>query len=671
MSSPAKIVLSQETPCELPPGYWVAPFPDGSSGGGSGSGAAATSSAHLILSPIRLGVVVGPSGLVPVHDLLDARAYLACVADAAGRVHQWTELWVQETDGIDATPLAYRQGLTNAALDARWSQRSAMLEALGPGGLLRTGWEASHPGPLFVDVHKKQVVQPRHESGAWGLCTDDAFLSTLGLPAYSTSTQRVLVVRTMGERSPIVPANRQAGSEGPASLAKVLGLPDALPLNPAGGLMMARPLSPLSVEEYLNALAGTLSDQSAYGDGALKGFAEAMSARDDSGGLGGFWSPAAGTLFLGRPQRTSRLTEVFYLKLRLLADMASSIRRVIAQTQTPFLNLSLDSFRVSLGLNAGGNSGNALPFLWTSRAVLRDCGEALRLPIKQTNEAYFMTPGAATPSIYSPAGLNKALSGRGLMRIRRVVTEGGLTTLEATLNTTERLGSGRNDLLWVHFSVGGERFDLYGIADESRGMAASEVRFHTIAHELGGRASALKAAEGIPIQDASFELIPMISSPCDLYSLGVMAIRVLLVNDGNTLPVALDECMSLAYEAGGGEDAATLEERIARLMEKDARWSDSLGPQRLLPSADGAGRVFEALPPELWSRALAMIVRMLPGIGPESRCRDLGDAPAGALQKVFDRAEKDLNDLLVRTLGLVVNDQPLNRELRSVLAGIR
>jgi len=67
-----------------------------------------------------------------------------------------------------------------------------------------------------------------------------------------------------------------------------------------------------------------------------------------------------------------------------------------------------------------------------------------------------------------------------------------------------------------------------------------------------------------------YEIWPLLSSPCDLFSLGVVAVRVLLANASTNLPVILDETLSLARLFGkqpATEDG--LAPALWSLLEKD------------------------------------------------------------------------------------------------------
>jgi hypothetical protein len=169
---------------------------------------------------------------------------------------------------------------------------------------------------------------------------------------------------------------------------------------------------------------------------------------------------------------------------------------------------------------------------------------------------------------------------------------------------------------------------------------------------------------------ATFEVIPILGSPVDLYSLGVLATRLLLVNGEASLPVAMDEILSLAREVANQHDPQSpLGLRVRAIVESDPRWMLALGPHRLVWEGLTAEQASEMVPPDLWADVLAMIVAMFPGIGPDSAARDYGDAPAGAQHRVFDRAIADLDRLLLRTRSLIVIDWRYNREIHSVIRG--
>ncbi len=93
----------------------------------------------------------------------------------------------------------------------------------------------------------------------------------------------------------------------------------------------------------------------------------------------------------------------------------------------------------------------------------------------------------------------------------------------------------------------------------------------------------------------------------------------------------------------------------------------SLGPHRLIREAVEPKDALQLLPSELWFDTLATIVRLFPGIGPDSICRDYGDVPSLALETVFNRPLEELEKLLVRSRSLIVIDWGANREIHSAI----
>ena len=72
-------------------------------------------------------------------------------------------------------------------------------------------------------------------------------------------------------------------------------------------------------------------------------------------------------------------------------------------------------------------------------------------------------------------------------------------------------------------------------------------------------------------------------------------------------------------------------------------------------------------PAELWHETLGTIVRLFPGLGPDSVCKDFGDVPSLALETVFNKPLEELEKLLVRSRSLLFIDWNANREVHSVI----
>jgi hypothetical protein len=154
-----------------------------------------------------------------------------------------------------------------------------------------------------------------------------------------------------------------------------------------------------------------------------------------------------------------------------------------------------------------------------------------------------------------------------------------------------------------------------------------------------------------------------------MYSLAVIATRILLVNGENTLAIALDEILSLARQISTEKDAP-FPAQLQDVIERDPRWSESLGPHRLTFDPEMRARAAYVVPPELWWQALGLIVRLFPSVGPASFCRDFGDAPPQALEKIFEEPIADLARLQLRSRSLVVPDWNQNLEIHDAIYAV-
>ena len=620
-------------------------------------------------APLRLCVLVRRQAepvagqLVVLRDTMDARVLLGCLLDAGGQVHQWLELWVQDLAGLTSTAIVCREALSNDVLDRRWAQRFASFVETDGAGVIHTGWETNHPAPTFLDVSAGRPIHPvEAESGLpWALCRDDALLSAKGLPPYSSSLHRYLHLAELGSESPFVPLREDAPRN---ESCRDMELPttgdeELIPFNAGGGLMLVRTHGPIGLEAFCELLGGAEWTGLLHGRSPVQ--LDASTAALDKAAT---TTAAEGRLFLGPHGRAGRFVETFHLKLRMFADAVTQVRHAVAQQDRPVLDLTADSFQVRLG-----PLGQALPFLWTAHSALANTGDAIHLPIEGSDVQYYLRAGAAAMSIYYPASASP-VQGRGTVRIRQFLTDArDRTVLEGTFATQERLDVTPNDLVWTRLNVASQRVDLYARLEKAAAMAAGEWRFRTISQAFSPEVlAALKQAEGVPIPNALFDVVPLLSSPCDLYALGVLGVRLLLVDEQTSLPIALDETFSLARQAAAEYDESVpLGERISRLFEQDKRWPASLGPGRLTREEIPPQEAFDLIPAELWYDTLGLLIGLFPGIGPDSQCADFGDAPAGGLHRIFDPVIEGLDTLLLRTRSLIVIDWRFNRQVHSAI----
>ena len=621
------------------------------------------------VAPLRIALVTrsAPAPGTPLlllRESIDASIYLGCLIDASGDPKTWLEIWVQNVDHMAQGFQAQLEALSNSIIDRRWSARLESFRTLHRSALIETGWETVHPLPAFIDAKTEKLIHPIDPatSRPFVLCTQDEPLASAGLPAYTASLHRYLWNGPGIEAPVFVAATSQAPTPSgvkPASEA----FPEWLPFNPAGGFLLVRSLCPLKLADFADVLAGK----------SWSGFSSAGASFD----LGGAYSQLEDAdrivqqgahLFAGRDGGAGQLREVFHLKMNLILQVLVQIREAIRSQQLPMLNLSTESFRVGLS-----ETGVGLPFFWTTRVELVESSAGVALPIPTSDLRYFIPPEIPGPSVYRPQTLSALTVGEGELRIRKVLDPGpeGIC-IEATLATDERLAIAGSDLVHIRLSLPIGRVDLYGYADESAALAKGETRIRTLPQKLPDSVmTALGQATGTPIRTAHFEILPVLASPCDMYAAGVVAARILLVDEENTLSVAVDELLSLAQQLATQYDhERPFAERLSAIVDADPRWALALGPHRLIANPGMREMAPRIIPTDLWRDTIGVILRLFPGSGPDSFCRDFGDAPPLALDAIFEKPLAELELLQVRTRSLVVTDWDQNVEIREAIAKV-
>jgi hypothetical protein len=509
-------------PAHFPAGYRAVPL------GNRDATAALRLCVVVCDPPDRAG---GP--FVLLRGLVDASVYLGCMVDAGGNAHSWVELWVQNAASLRARYPAPESLFCNKVLDDQWARRAETFRRLDPDAFIVTGWETAHPPPIFFDKNLGAPVQPNGSTAgdAWELCTDDALLESAGLPPYGASLSRYLYQRGAGRATRFVPVS-PAAPENEKTQPLSEAAPELVPFNPGAGRMMVREFSPLGCEEWIDLLGGKPWRGVGHGEKAFRPAGIYRTLQDLSAIQSG-----GGHFFLGRQGRAGRLIETFHLKIEFLGAVLRLARDFTAEQQLPFLNLGPESFRVRLP-----DASSAMPFLWAAKVALAAPPEAVALPVETTENRYFLPAAFGGASIYRPEAVSAAGGARGEVRIRKVLSEDGdFVAVEGTLATQERLAGTGNDLLSVWLSLPSGAVDLYGHfqpSDEDAGGAG--VRFRTMPQRLSADAvAALRQAEGVIFSGVPFEVLPSLSTPCDLYAIGVLAVRTLLVDDELKLPVSL------------------------------------------------------------------------------------------------------------------------------------
>jgi hypothetical protein len=602
---------------------------------------------------------------IRLRSYSDADVYAGAMVDGSGDVKEWLEIWVQTTASLAVTEPAESKSLTNPILDERWRKRCLVLQEISQGGGYACDWEASYQSPMHWDPELDNLVTivDAETGAAWEVCQNDELLRQCNLPAYSKTHQRFLWQPSLGAQSLFLANGDFAAENEKVRNAREFFSKDGkICFNPEGGLMMVRILAPLGLEDFRGLISGAkwpMPGKVLFPTQETAPYNRLTDAVEITQGSQHLMTALKG--------KEAYWAENFFLKLQLIADLFEKVRQVVKQQQMPLLTLTVDSFRVRLGEMACH-----LPTLWNFNVFLAHADDVLLEAIDADNTRFFRLSKKLERSIYRPVVVTDRSAGRGSLRLRTVESASNGAWVEGTLETPERINYSGSDLVYLAIPTSAQAIGVYAHLSDKESLTQGELRFRSLPQSLTSeQLAALDELKGIVVE-TSFEVQPVIRTPGDLYSLAVIAAQILLTNDSHTLPVAIDECLSLAKEMASTKDAGEdYSKRLMSIVDADSRWLTALGPGQLTWETTDPDEIFKAIPKSLWWDTIGWLIRLFPGTGSGSYCSDYGDVTPLALETVFDSPISDLNQLLQRAKALLFVEWAVNKEIRAVIQSLK
>ena len=184
----------------------------------------------------------------------------------------------------------------------------------------------------------------------------------------------------------------------------------------------------------------------------------------------------------------------------------------------------------------------------------------------------------------------------------------------------------------------------------------------------------LKQIQNKRIHKAGFALYPLFGVPCDIYSLGMLLFRTLVVNDGQAMgDVALAlEALKKGLPARRPEDweADAESEFLEKLIEHrpDGDFARVFGRAQVFHNRDDRDPERpNAIPPSIWNEAMVLGLQMITNIDGFSICADHADFgasyPAARTELLVRRAREILREIDV----LLFSKTERNAEIRAAL----
>jgi hypothetical protein len=166
----------------------------------------------------------------------------------------------------------------------------------------------------------------------------------------------------------------------------------------------------------------------------------------------------------------------------------------------------------------------------------------------------------------------------------------------------------------------------------------------------------IQKAGGVVLPNVTYRVFPHFGPRDDLYSLGMVLLMCVLVNDAQDLGLVTDDLGLLGLENIGKNQWT----QCAR--DQVAAHPDTWGPDAVLfDSVDRSEGRPNAIPKDLWIEVLALALRM---VAPSSGM--VADDESGTA--VFGRVEAEVAGILRRLRALLFDRQSLNLEIQAVIS---
>lgn len=609
-----------------------------------------------------------------LRQLTDASIYLGCFTDRSGHILKWLELWVRNYDNIaDKLHENAFDVINNAVLDERWERQKKILELSEASHVYKTSLDSAMEYSLHVDVYNKKVgfVKDATSKTHWKICKEDELLKRLELAPYSTSIHRYLYLESRGAESDFLPITPNAPENSKTKPLEegIGGRSTLLPFNSYGGSVMVREIAPMTVESYLCVVSGKAWDGIGQGkkklvpNGVYKEISDVVSV--------GY---AAGRLVSTRQGQRSWKLESLFLKVRLFHEMISQVKACVELDQKPFFALEPSSFGICLS----GNSPTS-PFLWNAEVVMNQTSDAIAFSVEKQSEldsretTYFRTYRPLSASIYRPEALAQhrtLMAEVTLLKIDRD-RDSGLYEISGSMRSSDIQSHGilGRHFYFIDYSVRGKRMRLVAEMTEVDARVADKIQFKTLRLPLSSEQQlALESFIGVEQVGVYCEIMPVLGTPCDLYSLGVIGLEVLFHGSEIALAQLKDQLRTLANACTNLGEELPIVDRIVRTFESEPHLRETLMPNTLGLALSGKDHM--GLPPEerIWEGLLAIIMKMLSGLlKNESYAPSLSNENNFRITHVFDQPLSELGRYMAILRSLNLGDAQSTQLVGEVL----
>jgi hypothetical protein len=393
-------------------------------------------------------------------------------------------------------------------------------------------------------------------------------------------------------------------------------------------------------------------------------------------------APPMQRLFFAGSSAGLDAVEIFLLKLAAFRQVVEAVLSYYRVLRRPHLDLHPRHLLFDLA-----RPGDGLPLFWSFQARLHGLSSAARveaLPgagdvvVPPRNPAVPYAPPEVLEFHLTPPRPAQVV----LSDLEEVGGRGGEKTWRFHGRLTDPYGiyPSPRDHDWVFVSLDNDALAL-GVSslpcrrDPRAKPDVQELAFisEPVALDPAG-AARLKKTIGARIPGMRYKVYTDYSAPSDLYSLGMILLRLLIGNDGQdarAIASAVDRVVkklsaagqtTLAGYRGGGPGVATL-------LEKDPEIFQSFKKSNVFyQDIDRRNDRPNAIPDTLWKRAILLALRLATRVGDFSLCEHPADYDEAHPTAKLEQVVTDVALLQGELRALLFDRQASNVEVQQVLA---
>lgn len=593
--------------------------------------------------------------LVTLNSFSYGNSYLAALVDQGEKVVEWLEFWVQAADMVQDAPAARCGVLSNVVLDLAWEEAVAALREQNPDAALETGWDENSANAVAIDIQGLVATPWIHPASRqpWKLCRNDAVLIAAGKSPYSTSLERWFQNKlSTGETCWIEQISFYDGSAVSSGLA-VLESGDTAKLlhfNRTGGKMAIWRLPPLSLERFSDALrpkssASVLTAETAQTTRTPNSLAEVENAiltRGVAHEMHGFFA-------------SSPVLESLYVRLALWHSTVAAVYAASQSLQRPFFNLSPESFRIDLVPKT-----SLMPSAWSFRTVLSKPGQAIPFLVSRDEQRF--VPAVDVVKSAAASRFGGAREGQGTVRLSQAADAGdNHVKLEGFLDAAPLRDALEHTLVWVRVPLEGQAISFIASIESDQGGARAGTRFRAVSKSIPAAALRQLKAALSPRRPCQVSVLQSVSPALDVYSLGLVGLRILVANDAHTVSEIEDDLFEIAALLPR-DSAVTHLQYLAESADVNER------VRRLLNSRNwcGAEEGSNDIPREIWHGVVHELMEFV-AVEEEHQVEPEFESYKPAWLQVLAQRELGLRNLTHHVRGVLSAPRVAHEEIAKVV----